>query len=228
MNTHASVVVTGVSSGIGLGIAESLVAEGVRVFGSVRKREDANRLEQHFGARFVPLTFDVTDLSAVKAASRQVRDALGGEPLLGLVNNAGVGTAGPLLHVPLDEVRRQIEVNLIGSLSVIQQFAPLLCARTKSRAGRIVNIGSTAGRIGIPFMGAYSASKHAMEGLSESLRRELLLYGIDVITVVSWSRKDGNMGQGRGAGPFCIQHHSLWKAPQCVPEIHGQRRPERP
>ena len=182
MNSQVSVLVTGVSTGIGLGITEVLVAKGIRVFGSVRTLEDANRLKHVFKGQVVPLVFDVTDVSAVMAASEQVREMLEGGPLLGLVNNAGAGTAGPLLHLPLDEFRQQLEVNLVAPLSVTQHFSPLL--RSKTNAGRIINIGSTASRIGIPFMGAYSASKHGLEGLSESLRRELLIYGIDVITVI--------------------------------------------
>ena len=184
MGKQASVVVTGVSSGIGLGITQILVAEGIRVFGSVRTTADAVRLQQSFGELVVPLLFDVTDVSAVQSASRQVQEVLEGEPLTGLVNNAGAGTAGPLLHLSLAEFRTQLEVNLVAPLNVIQQFSPLLRGTAGKRPGRIVNIGSTAGRMGIPFMGAYSASKHGLEGLSESLRREMLIYGIDVITVI--------------------------------------------
>ena len=181
MKTRPSVVVTGVSSGIGLGITEFLTAKGVRVFGSVRRCRDADRITERFEGQVVPLIFDTTDPDAVQAASTYVEQILEGETLLGLVNNAGIGTAAPLLHVPLSEFRQQLEVNVIGTLNVIQRFTPLLKGPA---AGRIVNIGSTAGRIGIPFFGAYSASKHALNGMSESLRRELLLYGIDVITVV--------------------------------------------
>jgi len=178
-----SVVVTGVSSGIGWAITDSLTKKGFRVFGSVRSERDADRLLCAFKENVVPLVFDVADIEAVASARRQVQDALGDGPLLGLVNNAGSGTAAPLLHVPIAEFRQQLEVNVIGTLSVIQQFAPLL-KNVGTKPGRIVNIGSTAGRIGIPFFGAYAASKHALNGLSESLRRELLIYGIDVITVV--------------------------------------------
>ena len=179
----ASVVVTGISSGIGLGVVEVLAARGLRVFGSVRRQDDADRVTDRFKEQVVPLIFDTTDTEAVAAASAHVREILGTEPLLGLVNNAGVGTAAPLLHVPLSEFRQQLEVNVIGTLNVIQQFTPLLTSPV-AKSGRIINIGSTAGRIGIPFFGAYSSSKHALEGLSESLRRELMIYGIDVITVV--------------------------------------------
>jgi NAD(P)-dependent dehydrogenase (short-subunit alcohol dehydrogenase family) len=179
-----SVVVTGVSTGIGWGVAKVLIGQGFRVFGSVRKAADADRLRQEFGERYVPLIFDVTDEAAVRAAADEVREVLGGEPLAGLVNNAGVAVAGPLLHLPIAEFRQQIEINLIGVVSVTQAFAPLLVgAEVGARPGRIVNISSVGGRNGVPFLAAYNASKFALEGLSEALRRELLLLGIDVIVV---------------------------------------------
>ncbi len=180
-----SVVVTGVSTGIGWGVTKVLIGKGFRVFGSVRKTADADRLRQEFGDRYVPLIFDVTDEGAVRAAAAQVRATLGGEPLSGLVNNAGVAVAGPLLHLPIAEFRQQIEVNLIGVVIATQAFAPLLSPGSGAGAqpGRIVNISSVGGRNGVPFLAPYNASKFAVEGLSESLRRELMLLGIDVIVV---------------------------------------------
>jgi len=179
-------VITGVSSGIGWGTAKVLIRQGCHVFGSVRKEADAARLAQEFGdAAFTPLLFDVTDEAAVQAAAAQVRVRVAGETLFGLVNNAGISVPGPLLLQPLDDFRRQIEVNLTGQLIVTQAFAPLLGADTTLRGapGRIVNISSVGGKMGWPFGGAYVASKHGLEGLSESLRQELMLYGIDVIVV---------------------------------------------
>jgi short-subunit dehydrogenase len=110
---------------------------------------------------------------------------LAGEPLFGLVNNAGIAVPGPLLHLDIDEFRHQLEVNVTGQLIVTQAFAPLLMAQPgrKSEPGRIVMISSVGGKNASPFVGAYSASKFALEGLSESLRRELMLFGIDVIVV---------------------------------------------
>ena len=185
MAIKPSVVVTGVSTGIGWGTAKVLIQRGFRVFGSVRKQADAERLQTEFGAPFVPLHFDVTDEPAVRKAARQVEDSLAGVTLSGLVNNAGIAVPGPLLHIPAVEVRRQLEVNLIGPLLVTQAFAPLLGAGTKliGKPGRIVNISSVAGKIGVPFLGPYVASKHALEGFSECLRRELLFYGVDVIVI---------------------------------------------
>ena len=180
-----SVVVTGVSTGSGGGITKVLIANGFRVFGSVRKAQDAERLSREFGLSFVPLIFDVTDESAVQAAAKQVRESLNGETLFGLVNNAGIAVPGPLIHLATDEFRNQLEVNLVSVLIVTKAFVPLLGADRSLRGepGRIVNISSVGGKNGGPFLGAYSASKHGLEGLSESLRRELMLYGIDVIIV---------------------------------------------
>ncbi len=180
-----SVVVTGVSTGIGWGILKVLVQHGFRVFGSVRKKEDAERLAKEFGDAFIPLLFDITDEADVQAAAGQVREQLQGETLFGLVNNAGVAVAGPMMHLPIDDFRKQLEINVTGQLIVTQAFLPLLGAdrSLKGKPGRIVNISSGSGKMGSPFVGAYVASKHALEGLSESLRRELMLYGIDVIIV---------------------------------------------
>lgn len=180
-----SVVVTGVSTGIGWATAKLLLAKDFRVFGSVRKQADAERLRSEFGANFTPLMFDVTDEPKVLAAAREVRQALGGEKLAGLVNNAGIAVGGPVLGLSADEFCRQMDVNVIGPIIATQAFAPLLGADTSLTGppGRIVMISSISGKHGNPFTSAYSASKHALEGLSESLRRELMLFGIDVIIV---------------------------------------------
>lgn len=180
-----NVVVTGVSTGIGWGITKVLIQHGFRVFGSVRKQQDATRLSQEFGDAFVPLLFDVTDEAGVQSAAQQVRRQIGHETLFGLVNNAGVAVPAPLMLQPISDFRRQMEVNLIGTLIVTQAFLPLLGSdrSTPGNPGRIINISSVGGKNGGPFLGAYVASKHAIEGLSESLRRELMLYGIDVIIV---------------------------------------------
>lgn len=180
-----AVVVTGVSTGIGWGTVKVLTGKGLHVFGSVRKAADAARLSRDFPERFTPLVFDVTDEGAVRAGAQAVRAALGGRTLSGLVNNAGIATPGPLLHQPLADYRKQIEVNLIGAFTVSQHFAPLLGAdrSLKGAPGRIVNITSLGGKIGSPFLGGYCSAKHGLEGLSESLRRELILYGIDVVIV---------------------------------------------
>jgi NAD(P)-dependent dehydrogenase (short-subunit alcohol dehydrogenase family) len=180
-----SVVITGASTGIGWATAKLLLGRGFRVFGSVRKQADADRLRGEFGANFTPLLFDVTDQAAVLAAAREVRAALGGETLFGLVNNAGIAVAGPVLELSVDEFRRQMDVNVVGPVIATQAFGPLLGSdpSLKGPKGRIVMISSVAGKSGNPLMSAYAASKFAIEGLSESLRREMMLFGIDVIII---------------------------------------------
>jgi NAD(P)-dependent dehydrogenase (short-subunit alcohol dehydrogenase family) len=180
-----SVVVTGSSTGIGWGATKVLIKKGFRVFGSVRKAADGERLVKEFGSNFVPLLFDVTDAGAVNAAAEKVSAALGGETLAGLVNNAGIAVPGPLLYLPVDEFKNQLEVNLVGQLIVTQAFAPLLGA-DRSRTGtpgRIVMISSVGGKNATPFVGPYNTSKFGLEGFSEALRRELMIFGIDVIVV---------------------------------------------
>jgi NAD(P)-dependent dehydrogenase (short-subunit alcohol dehydrogenase family) len=180
-----SVVITGASTGIGRASAKLLLDKGFRVFGSVRRQADADGLKSEFGANFTPLLFDVTDEAAVLAAGREVRAALDGETLAGLVNNAGIAVAGPVLELSADDFRRQIDVNVIGPVIATQAFGPLLGSdpSLKGPKGRIVMISSVAGKNGNPMSAPYAASKHAIEGLSESLRRELMLFGIDVIIV---------------------------------------------
>jgi NAD(P)-dependent dehydrogenase (short-subunit alcohol dehydrogenase family) len=193
-----SVVVTGVSSGIGWGAAKVLTVAGYRVFGSVRNAADGERLSAELGGNFAPLLFDVTDEAAVTAAAARVREALAGETLFGLVNNAGIAVPGPLLELPIAEFRAQIEINLTGMVIVTQAFAPLLGARAGSAGppGRIVNISSVGGRTGTPFLGAYNASKFAVEGLSEALRRELMLFGVDVIVIAPGAVQTQMMAKG--------------------------------
>jgi NAD(P)-dependent dehydrogenase (short-subunit alcohol dehydrogenase family) len=185
MPNKKSVVVTGASTGIGWGISKVLLGRNFQVYGTVRKPADAARLQTEFGSDFCPLLLDVIDESAVRSAAEQVKERLGQATLTGLVNNAGIAVAGPLLHLPLAGFRHQLEVNLVAPLLVTQVFAPLLGTdRTRQgQPGRVVNISSVAGKVGVPFLGAYVASKHGLEGMSESLRRELLLYGIDVIVI---------------------------------------------
>lgn len=178
-------VVTGVSTGIGEVCAQELIKAGYFVFGAVRRQEDADRLSARCGADFVPLHFDVTDGAAVAAAAAEVEWRLQGRALAGLVNNAGVALPGPLLYQPIEEFRRQFDVNVFGNLRVVQAFAPLLGAGP-GRAGppgRVVQMSSVAGSLASPFLGAYSASKYALEGMSDALRRELMIFGVDVVIV---------------------------------------------
>lgn len=180
-----TVVITGVSTGIGHAAAKVMIGRGFRVFGSVRNSADAERVQAELGEKFAPLIFDVVDTQAIAEAANCVREALAGGTLAGLVNNAGIAVSGPLLEVPESDYRKQLEVNLMGPFLVTQAFAPLLGAdpTLQGPPGRIVNISSVSGIRAMPFLGPYSASKFGLEGYSDSLRRELMLFGIDVIVI---------------------------------------------
>lgn len=179
------VVITGASTGIGYDAARYLIERGYHVFGSVRKQADAERVQTELGEQFTSLLFDVTDGAAIDTAVSQVSEKVGQTGLAGLVNNAGIAVAGPLLHLPLEEFRHQFAVNLFGLLDVTQKFSPLLGAVPNAAhpPGRVVNISSVSGKVAYPFMGPYAASKHALEALSDALRRELLLFGVDVVVI---------------------------------------------
>jgi NAD(P)-dependent dehydrogenase (short-subunit alcohol dehydrogenase family) len=145
----------------------------------VRKASDGEALREETGGRVHPLMLDVTDLGMVKAAAAEVADVTGGEGIAGLVNNAGVAVFGPVEQASMSEVDKQIQVNVIGALAVTQQFLPAL----RKGKGRIVNVSSVNGRISIPFSGIYSATKFALEAISDALRVELDGSGISVSVV---------------------------------------------
>ena len=167
-----TVLVTGASTGIGEATVHHLKSLGFDPIGAVRKDEDAERLEGR-GIRTVRI--DVTDAGQIAAA----REELGDAPLAGLVNNAGIAVAAPLEFLPMDKLRQQLEINLIGQAAVTQAFLPAL----RRARGRIVMVSSIGGRVGLPLVGAYNASKFGLEGLSDSLRRELRGQGVDVILI---------------------------------------------
>ena len=180
-----SVVITGVSSGIGFATARALIRRGYRVFGSVRSETDASRIRAELGEDFIALVFDVTDAPGIDKAADTVAAKIGGECLAALVNNAGIAPTGPLLHQPPEEIRQLFEINVFGVIAVTRAFLPLLGARrdTPRPRCRIINISSFNGGVSVPFAIAYSASKHALEAISDGLRRELCIYGIDVIAI---------------------------------------------
>jgi NAD(P)-dependent dehydrogenase (short-subunit alcohol dehydrogenase family) len=180
----ANVVVTGASTGIGRATAAHLVSRGHQVFAGVRSPEDAESLASEVGAGLVPLLVDVTDGDQVSAAAREV-DERAPEGLHGLVNNAGIAVGGPLEHLPIEDVRRQLEVNVVAQVAVTQAFLPAIRRTT----GRIAFVGSLSGRVGLPMIGPYAASKHALEGLTESWRAELAPWGIRVALIEPGSIK---------------------------------------
>ena len=174
-----SVLITGASTGIGAACALELDRRGFRVFAGVRNDAAVQRLRQQGSDRLTPVMLDVTDPAGIAEAARSVAEAVGDEGLWGLVNNAGIVVAGPLEVLPLDELRKQLEINVIGQVAVTQAFLPLL----RTARGRIVNMGSISGRLSAPFLGPYSASKFAMEAITDSLRLELRRWGIAVSIV---------------------------------------------
>lgn len=172
---YKPVLVTGASSGIGEAAAVALARKGFRVFAAARRLEKLKSLEGLGQGGITGLAFDVTDEGSIDAAFARIEQDAG--PVYGVVNNAGVSVMGPLEEVPTNEWRRQFETNVFGVVAVCQRALP---AMREARAGRIVNVGSLAGRIAAPFQGAYSSSKHALEGLTDALRREVEPFGIKV------------------------------------------------
>jgi len=181
-----SILITGVSSGIGFSGANILCQAGYRVYGSVRKEEDSKPLLDKYPDNFIPLVFDVRDEAAIEKAADFVKEDLSttGHGLAGLVNNAGVALGGPFKHLDTETFRRQLEINVLGVVSVTRNFLNLLGAyKGSSNPGKIIMISSVSGHRAYPYMSPYSASKFALEGMSDSLRRELMMYGIDVILI---------------------------------------------
>lgn len=168
-------MVTGASTGIGWATVAALVGRNVRVLASVRADGDAGRLRESFGAAVDVIRLDLTDDSSIRSALAPVRR------LGALVNNAGTAVPGPLEHLSPERFRRQLEVNLVGQLAVTQAALPAL--RAHGRGARIVNVGSVAGRVAGPMLGAYHASKFGLAGFSEALRAELAPEGIQVVLV---------------------------------------------
>ncbi|MEL6389201.1 MAG: SDR family NAD(P)-dependent oxidoreductase [Bacteroidota bacterium] len=184
-NKPRNILVTGASTGIGHAITRSLINRGYRVIGSVRREDDAQRLTSDFGDSYIPMLMDVTDHIAVENAVAGLPESIIAEGLHALVNNAGIAEGGPLQYQSQDDFEKHFSVNVFGLMRVTRACLPLLGAaeETKIPPGKIINISSVAGKFASPFVGAYVGSKHAVEGISHSLRRELLIYGIDVIIV---------------------------------------------
>jgi NAD(P)-dependent dehydrogenase (short-subunit alcohol dehydrogenase family) len=184
------VVVSGASTGIGLAAVELLAQRGYIAFAGVRTDADAQRLGAlHPNIR--PVVLEVTSAESIAAARAAVLAS--GVPPIGVVSNAGIALGGPLETFPIDELRRQFEVNVFGALAVVQAFLPLL----PERRGRVVLVGSIAGRLATPYIGPYSASKFALRSLSDSLRIELAPTGIAVSLIEPGSVKTPIWQKGR-------------------------------
>ncbi|WP_306744695.1 SDR family NAD(P)-dependent oxidoreductase [Saccharothrix yanglingensis] len=218
---RGAIVVTGASSGLGEATALGLARAGFTVYAGVRSDTAADRLAgAHPAIR--PLVLDVTREDSVATAGVRVRRETGGTGLVGLVNNAGICVSAPLECVPLDELRAELEVNLVGAVAVTQEFLPLLRTRTPGApagpAGRIVNVSSGIGRVAAPFLGPYAASQFAKEGVSDALRRELAPLSVSVsvlepgaVMTPIWSKVAGTA------------HDVLDKAPAEVAALYRAR-----
>jgi NAD(P)-dependent dehydrogenase (short-subunit alcohol dehydrogenase family) len=171
-----AILITGASTGIGKACALELDRRGFRVFAGVRTEEAGNKLKEKASPQLTPVMIDVTNADMISAAATFVKNEVGQNGLAGLVNNAGICVSGPLEILPIEELRRQLEVNVIGQIAVTQAMLPML----RIAKGRIVNIGSVNGALSPPYLGPYSASKFAMEALTDSLRIELRTWGIKV------------------------------------------------
>jgi len=180
-----AVLITGVSTGIGYEAAKACIARGYKVYGSVRKEADALRLRAELGEAYEPLLFDVTDEEAVLSEIQRITPMLGDEGLHALINNSGIALGGPILYQEMSEIESQYQVNVLGLIRVTKACLPLLGAREshQGQAGKIINISSVAGKIAAPFVAIYASTKHAVEGFSHGLRRELLPFGVKVVIV---------------------------------------------
>ena len=224
-----SIVITGVSTGIGYDAVRHFVSIGYQVFGSVRKQEDQQRLESEFPERFKCFLFDVVDRPAIEAAAKEIADLLDGNLLTCLFNNAGVALAGPMQLVDSEAFDRQLLVNVSGARNVINAFLPLLGASLDRSAdqkpGKIVNNSSISGFINTPVNGSYCVAKHAIESLGEVYRRELMMYGIDVVSVQSgpiqsqiWNKSSGALDEFKDTdyGPMISKTEAILQDAQKI------------
>ena len=197
-----TVVITGTSTGIGRAAAERMAAEGWTIYAGVRREADADQVKSEVAGDVRPVMLDVTNGDHISAVVATLRDELGGRGLDGLVNNAGVAEAGPVETVSDDEWRRHFDVNVFGLVNLTRACLPLL----RAGRGRVVNVGSIAGRVAAPLMAPYSAGKHAVEAISESLRFEVTDFGMHVscvepgeIKTAIWAKGDDRMAQVMGS-----------------------------
>ena len=183
LNHKGHILITGVSTGIGHALTRVFINEGFSVFGTVRSKEDCKRLMKEMGkVLFTALILDVTSNEQISNAVSQVEQQTGEEGLIGIINNAGMAIGGPVEYIPMEEFKHQFEVNLFGLIDITRQFLPLI-KKNPSDKKRIINIGSVSGKLSAPFMAGYVSSKHALEGLTGSWRKELMVYGIDMILI---------------------------------------------
>jgi NAD(P)-dependent dehydrogenase (short-subunit alcohol dehydrogenase family) len=209
-----SALVTGASTGIGRATALHLDRAGWWVFAGVRREADAESLREAGSERLVPLILDVTDAEQIAAAAERIDEAVGDAGLDGLVNNAGIGVMGPLETIPLDDFRRQIEVNLTGQVAVTQAMLPLIRRAT----GRVVFVSSAGGRMALPFGGPYHAAKFGLEAVADSLRQELRPWGIEVAVI-----EPGSIDTPIWERAVSAYEEMAARAPAKQEELYGKR-----
>ena len=180
---NKSILITGCSTGIGAALVLEYLKQGFLVFGSIRDKKMEPLLKKKYGKNFIPLVFDVTNYSQISKAYKKVKLKLRGANLGILINNAGIAQLGPVEHISSEEFDLHLRTMVLGAFNCVQIFLPLLGTENRLTPGKVINISSGGGSIGQPFMASYCSSKHALEGFSESLRRELLIYGIKVIII---------------------------------------------
>ena len=188
--SNGHILITGTSTGIGRACALQLARRGYLVWAGVRSEEDGKSIEaagSGMPGAIRAVQLDVTDIVSIRAAEEKIRSNAQDEGLFGLVNNAGICVVGPVEFLPLEDYRRQFEVNLFGAIAVTQVMLPLLRVhntRLPERRSRIVNICSITGEVSTPIFSAYSASKFALRAVNDALRLELAADGIHVCLVV--------------------------------------------
>ncbi len=222
-SSPGAVLITGASTGIGAAAALRLDRAGFRVFAGVRKPADGEALRAQASARLTPIIIDVTDQASIDAAAAEVTQTIGGTGLAGLVNNAGISVAGPIELVPVDDLRRQLEVNVIGQVAVTQAFMPLI----RAARGRVVFIGSIGGRMSTPFLGPYSASKFALEAIADAMRVEMRPWRIHVAIVEPGSIKTPFWDKGLSDAEvmerkLTPEGHALYD--DAIAAVQGRRR----
>ena len=224
-NDRSAVLITGVSSGIGLGMTREFLRRGHRVFGSVRSEDKAEELRLTLGEGFEPLVFDVCDQPSIDRAEARLRTLLPSAQLSALINNAGFAEMGPILHVSPDNLTRHLNTLVVGQLRVIQSFFRYLSASAKA-PGRIINVSSISGVQASSFFGCYVAGKHALEGMSKTLREEVRRYGIPVIVVAPgniateiWGKQRADQLEPYRQTDFfaALQQRLQWIASDAVP-----------
>jgi short-subunit dehydrogenase len=198
------VLITGVSSGLGYAMTKALIQDNSYfVFGSVRQEKDGEILKQKFGELFHPLVFDVTNPVGFQKAVEETKIVLAGKEIFALINNAGIAYHGPLELFPIDQLKYQYEVNVIGVVRTLQAFLPIMSQNTHNEiSSKIINIGSVSGMITRPFFGPYASSKHALRSLSDAMRRELVLKGVQVVLLEPGAMKSEIWDKAKKDGQY--------------------------